>query len=325
MIRLLISRLLQIPLALLAVYTITLILAWAVPGNPLEGPEGRRPPPEVVAAMQARYRLDSFGGFYLSYLADASGFTAATRPAQPASTGVTQPFFDLGPSLQYPDRTVNEIIASALPVSMLIGLAAVAFGLTLGIVAGTLGALRPGSFLDAGTFIVALAGISIPTFVTGTLLQWVFTVQWGLFPVAEWGHPRDLVLPAFTLGLPTAAYIARLVRIGMIEQLASDHVRTARAKGLSEFQVITRHALRNALLPVISFLGPALAMAMTGSFVVERLFVVPGLGQHFVNAVQNKDLFLIIGVVLVYATLLMLMNLVVDLLYRWADPRITAS
>ncbi len=317
MIRLLLNRLVQMPLALLAVYTITLLLAWVVPGNPLEGPEGRRPPPEVVASMQARYRLDSFAGFYTSYLADASGFSQLT------SIGPTSgPFFDLGPSLQYPDRTVNEIIASALPVSMVIGLAAVAFGLVVGIVAGTLGALRPGSFLDAATFVIALVGVSVPTFVTGTLLQWVFTVNWAIFPVAEWGRPRDLVLPAVTLGLPTAAYIARLVRMGMIEQLASDHVRTARAKGLSEFRVITHHALRNALLPVISFLGPALAMAMTGSFIVERLFVVPGLGQHFVNAVQNKDLFLIIGVVLVYATILMLMNLAVDVLYRWADPRI---
>ena len=317
MIRLIGTRLLQIPLALLAVYTLTLILAWAVPGSPLEGPEGRRPPPEIAEAMRARYRLDSFPSFYGSYLADASGFTALTR--QGPSNG---PIFDLGPSLQYSDRSVNEIISSALPVSMVIGVAAVGFALVLGITAGTLGALRPGSWLDGLTFVVALVGISIPTFVSGTALQWLFTVKWTLFPVAEWGRARDLVLPAVTLGLPTAAYIARLVRIGMIEQLASDHVRTARAKGLSEFRVVTRHALRNALLPVISFLGPALAMSMTGSFVVERLFVIPGLGQHFVNAVQNKDLFLIIGVVLVYATLLMLMNLVVDVLYHWADPRI---
>lgn len=317
MIRLIAMRLMQIPIALLAVYTLTLLLAWAVPGNPLEGPEGRRPPPEIADAMKARYRLDSFGGFYTSYLADASGWTALTR------SGPSElPTFDLGPSLQYSDRSVNEIIASALPVSMIIGVSAVGFALVLGITAGTLGALRPGSWLDSLTFVVALVGISIPTFVSGTALQWLFTVQWTVFPVAEWGRLRDLVLPSVTLGLPTAAYIARLVRVGMIEQLASDHVRTARAKGLSEFRVVTRHALRNALLPVISFLGPALAMSMTGSFVVERLFVIPGLGQHFVNAVQNKDLFLIIGVVLVYATLLMTLNLVVDVLYRWADPRI---
>ncbi len=315
--RLVVSRLLQIPLALLAVYTITLVLAWAVPGNPLEGPEGRRPPQAVIDAMQARYRLDSFGDFYVSYLADASGASAMM-----GGRGEDVPVFDLGPSLQYPDRSVNEIIGAALPVSMVIGLAAVGFALMLGICAGTLGSLRPGSGLDAATFLLALVGVSLPTFVSGTLLQWVFTVKLGMFPVAEWGRARDLVLPAVALGLPSAAYIARLVRVGMIEQLASDHVRTARAKGLSEFRVVTRHALRNALLPVISFLGPALAMSMTGSFVVERLFVIPGLGQHFVNAVQNKDLFLIMGVVLVYATLLMVLNLVVDVLYRWADPRI---
>lgn len=315
--RLVAARLLQIPLALWAVYTITLVLAWAVPGNPLEGPEGRRPPQAVIDAMQAKYRLDSFGTFYVSYLEDVSGLSALSRE-RPAGT----PVFDLGPSLQYPDRSVNEIIGSALPVSMVIGLAAVGFALVVGIGAGTVGALRPGSGLDALAFLLALVGVSVPTFVSGTVLQWVFTVQLAVFPVAEWGHARDIVLPAVALGLPSAAYVARLVRMGMIEQLASDHVRTARAKGLSEFRIVTRHALRNALLPVISFLGPAMAMSMTGSFVVERLFVVPGLGQHFVNAVQNKDLFLIIGVVLVYATLLMVLNLVVDVLYRWADPRI---
>ena len=146
----------------------------------------------------------------------------------------------------------------------------------------------------------------------------------GVAPVAEWGTARSVALPALTLSLPFAAYIARLTRFAMLEALASDYVRTARAKGLSEHVVVLRHALRNAMLPVVSYLGPATAYAVTGSFVVERVFRVPGVGQHFVNAVQNKDLFLIIGVVLVFSTLLVLMNLAVDVLYRFIDPRISA-
>jgi oligopeptide transport system permease protein len=147
-----------------------------------------------------------------------------------------------------------------------------------------------------------------------------FSVWIPLFPVGAWG-PRGALLPAFTLSLPFAAYIARLTRMGMIEVLGADFIRTARAKGVSETRILLKHALKNAFLPVLSYLGPATALAMTGSFVVERVFNVPGMGQHFVNAVLNKDLFLIMGVVLVYATMLILFNLIVDVLYKWVDPR----
>ncbi|MBS0198481.1 MAG: ABC transporter permease [Planctomycetes bacterium] len=311
-------RLLQLPLILAAVYTITLALAWAIPGNPLERPEGKRPPAEIVEAMKARYNLDSFGNFYWSYLARASG-------VKYLSTGVpNQRVFDLGPSLQYRDRDVNEIIGGSLPVSMTLGAAAMLIALLLGVGAGVVGAAKPNSLADAATLGVALVGISLPTFVVGTLLQLVFAVWLSWAPVGGWELPRGLVLPAITLALPFAAYIARLTRLGMIEALASDYARTARAKGASEWRVILRHALKNAFLPVLSYLGPACAMAMTGSFVVERVFYIPGLGQHFVNAVQNKDLFLILGVVLVFATMLIVFNLVVDVLYAWVDPRTAA-
>ena len=150
----------------------------------------------------------------------------------------------------------------------------------------------------------------------------MFPVWLGWGAIGSWGRPQDLVLPAITLALPLAGYIARLTRMGMAEQLGQDYIRTARAKGASELRVLLRHALKNAFLPVLSFLGPACAAAMTGSFVVERVFSVPGIEQHFVNAVLNKDLFLIMGVVLIYATVLVLLNLAVDVLYRWADPRI---
>lgn len=333
MIRVILRRLAQLPLILLVIYTLTLTLAWAVPGNPLERSE-RRPAPEVEAAMKARYKLDSFWGFYWSYLDNASGLKwardglsgkAAAEAAKAKDLGVAPPgrrVFDLGPSLQYEDWRVNEVLAGSLPVSVTIGGAAMVIALVIGVGAGVVGAVKPNSTADFGTLLIALVGVSLPSFVTGTVLLLVFSVWLGWLPVAEWGTFRALILPSFTLSLPFAAYIARLTRMGMIEVLRSDYIRTARAKGVSERDVILKHALKNAFLPVLSYLGPATAMAMTGSFVVERVFSVPGLGQHFVNAVLNKDLFMIIGVVLVFSTMLVLFNLAVDVLYRWVDPRI---
>lgn len=314
------SRLLQLPLILLAVYTITLALAWAVPGNPLDRPEGRRPDPEVAKAMLARYNMESFGGFYVSYLEDATGLTWAMGKSQGG------PVCDLGPSLQYPDRSVNEIIGASLPVSATIGALAIVVGLAMGLAAGLIGAAFPRTWLDSGSLALAMVGISLPAFVVGSGLQMVFSLWLGWFPVAEWGRARDLVLPSVTLGLPYAAYIARLTRLGLAEQLSSDYARTALAKGVSRRGVLLRHALPNAILPVVSYLGPASAAAMTGSFVVERVYAIPGgMGQHFVNAVQNKDLFLIIGIVLVFSTMLVMLNLAVDVVYRWIDPRIGAG
>jgi oligopeptide transport system permease protein len=307
-------RLLQLPLILLAVYTVTFALAWLVPGNPLEKPEGRRPPQEVMDAMRAQYRLDSGLSFYWDYLEQASGvgwlLGRSDRP------------FDLGPSLTHENWTVNEILAGSLPVSMVLGLAALLLACGIGLAAGIVGGVRPGSVADGLALGLAMVGISLPTFVIGTALLVAFAVTWPVLPVGGWGGPRHLVLPAVTLSLPIAAYIARLTRAGMIEEMGADYVRTARAKGLPEHRVVLEHALRNAFLPVLSYLGPAAAAAMTGSFVVEKVFAVPGMGTHFVDAVLSKDLTLILGVVLVYATMLVLLNLVVDVLYRWADPRI---
>lgn len=323
--RMVLRRLLQLPLIVLAIYTITLTLAWVVPGNPLVNPEGRQPPREVVAQMQRQYNLDSYPAFYVSYLDRATGLRWLRDRALGNSTDPPGPVFDLGPSLQYSDWSVNEILADSLPVSATLGLAAIVLATVIGVAAGAISAARPGSVADVLTLLVALIGISLPSFVTGTVLLLTLGVAIPIFPVAEWGTLRALALPALTLSLPFAAYIARLTRLGMIDAMQSDYVRTARAKGLAERDVLLKHALRNALLPVVSYLGPATAYAMTGSFVVERVFRVPGLGQHFVNAVQNKDLFLIIGVVLIFSTMLVLFNLAVDVLYRWVDPRIGAA
>ena len=312
------TRLLQLPLILLAIYTITFMLIWIIPGNPLEKPEGRRPPAEIVDAMQARYNLDDPVVFYGDYLSGVSGLDWVLGDRE-------GPVIDFGPSLRHENWTVNEILAAQLPVSILLGLSAVSLACLIGIGAGVLGAVRPGSLLDLGSLLLALVGISLPAFVIGTLLLVIFAVHLGWFPVGGWGEPGHIVLPALALSLPFAAYIARLTRSGMLEELQSDHVRTARAKGMPEYTVVLKHALKNALLPVLSYLGPATAAAMTGSFVVEKVFAVPGVGTHFVDAVLGKDITLILAVVLVYSAMLVLLNLCVDVLYRWIDPRIETA
>jgi oligopeptide transport system permease protein len=299
-----VRRLLQMPFILLTIYTATFLLAWALPGSAVVNDEGRAPPPEVLAAIEARYGLDNPVRFYFSYLRDVVFH------------------LDFGPSLRYPDWTVNQIVASALPVSIALGLTAILIATVIGLAAGVIGALKPNSWADFATLALALIGISLPTFVIGAVLLILFPVWLGIGSVGGWGSVGDLFLPAFTLSLPFAAYIARLTRLGMIETLGADYIRTARAKGLSRNQIVLKHALKNAFLPVMSYLGPAAAAAMTGSFVIEKVFNVPGIGQHFVNGVLNKDLFLIMGVVLIYATILIVFNLAVDVLYRWIDPRI---
>jgi oligopeptide transport system permease protein len=315
-------RLLQLPLVVLAIYTATFLLAWTLPGEAVLSDEGRRPPEEVMQALNARYHLDDPWRFYWEYLAGASGARWIVERMEGPAGRPGEYVFDFGPSFRYEDWSVNELVAASLPVSIVLGMAAIAIALAVGLMAGIIGALRPGSIWDGGTMVIALLGISLPTFVIGTALLLIFPYALGVGTVGSWGRWQDLVLPAATLSLPFAAYIARLSRLGMIEVMRSDFIRTARAKGLPMRRVVLGHALKNAFLPVLSYLGPACAMAMTGSFVVERVFNVPGIGQHFVAAVKNKDLFVIMGVTLIYSTMLVLLNLAVDVLYRWVDPRI---
>ena len=304
MLHLIIWRLIQFPLILFVIFTVTFTLAWLIPGNPLEQPEGRRPPKEVQEAMLRQYNLDSPLSFFGSYLKDA------------VLHG------DLGPSLKYRDQRVNDIIASGLPVSVALGVAALIFSLALGLAAGITGAMKPGSIFDMSSLVVSLIGISLPSFVTGMVLLIVFAGLLKWFPVSEWGNPTALILPGITLGFMPAAYIARLIRLGLADVMNSDYVRTARAKGAPPRRILFNHALKVAFLPVLSFLGPAAALTMTGSFVVEKVFSIPGMGEHFVNAILNKDQFLILGVVLTYSTMLIIFNLAVDVAYAWVDPRI---
>lgn len=325
MIGLVARRLLQLPLIVLAIYTVTFVLAWMLPGEAVMSDEGRRPPAEVLAAIKARYHLDDPWRFYWEYLAGASGVRWASESLSGTAGRPAEHVFDFGPSFRYQDWSVNELVSASLPVSVALGMSAIVIALGLGLTAGIVGALRPGSAWDGATMTIALIGISLPTFVIGTALVLIFPYAMGLGTVGSWGRWQDILLPAVTLSLPFAAYIARLSRLGMIEVLSADFIRTARAKGLPMRRVVLKHALKNAFLPVLSYLGPACAMAMTGSFVVERVFNVPGMGQHFVAAVKNKDLFVIMGVTLIYSTMMVVFNLAVDVLYRWVDPRIGAG
>jgi len=319
--RLIVIRLIQLPLLLLIIYSVTFMLAWVMPGNPLSLDDARRPSKEIEAAMLAQYNLDDPKTFYVEYLRDASGIGYLQQRLAGEKIPPDTEVFDFGPSLKYKDWRVSDILADALPVSIQLGLGAILLALIVGTVAGVIGAVRRDTIWDNLTLAITLIGISLPTFVTGTVLLVVFSLNLQWLPVG-WGTPSQMVLPMITLSLPFAAYIARLTRLGMIDVLSSDFVRTARAKGLTPHRVLFKHALKVAFLPVLSFLGPAAAAAMTGSFVVEQVFNIPGIGQHFVAAVQNKDLFLIMGVVLTFSSMLIVFNLLVDLAYSFVDPRI---
>ena len=314
MLRLLLLRLVQLPLILGVIFVLTLLLVWVIPGSPIERADAKELSPEVQRAIEAQYGLDrSTLGFAGMYLGDV------------VLRG------DFGPSLQYPGQSVNQILRETAPVSAALGCGALAFGLLLGTAAGVVGALKPGSALEGGSLAVALIGISLPSFVTGNILLAVFAAlprRWfpeiGFLhlPLGGWEGPASLVLPAIALGLAPAAYIARLVRLQLADLMTQDFVRTARAKGLSHRAALFGHALKLAMLPVLSFLGPAAASALTGSFVIEKVFNIPGLGSYFVNAVLNKDQFLLLAIVLLYSTLLIVFNAVVDVAYAWVDPRI---
>jgi len=230
-------------------------------------------------------------------------------------------FGELGPSFKYIGWDVEDLIRRSFPVSMQLGLCALAIALCIGLPAGIIAALKKNSLLDYVPMLTAMLGICLPTFVMGPLLILIFSSGLGWFSPIGWYTWGDMVLPSLTLGLYYAAYVARLTRGGMLEVLNQDFIRTARAKGASETRVILKHSLRGGLLPVVSFLGPAFAGLISGSFVIETIFSIPGLGKFFVTAAFNRDYTMVIGTVLFYATLIILMNLLVDILQAWLNPR----
>ncbi|MFP6602151.1 MAG: ABC transporter permease, partial [Pirellulaceae bacterium] len=229
---------------------------------------------------------------------------------------------DFGPSYKLEDYTVNEVLAQGFPISASLGIFALVFAITLGVTAGLVSAVARDSFYDFSFMVIATLGIAVPNFVLASLAIVLLVFNWQIFPAAGWGELKQVVLPALCLGAPFAGYIARLTRTGMLEVLGLDYIRTAYAKGLSHQRVVLRHGLRGALLPVVSYLGPATAGILTGSLVLEQIFALPGMGSHFIEAATQRDYTLAMGVVLVYTFLLFVMNTLVDISYGVIDPRV---
>jgi len=302
MIRFILKRLLWMIPTLWVVATITFFLMRAAPGGPFQAE--REIPADIKANLEQKYGLDKpLGEQYLRFLGNVVRL-------------------DFGPSYKNPGRTVREIIATGFPVSLELGAWALLFALTLGIPIGVIAALNQNKPIDHLSMSAALLGVSVPDFVLGPLLIFIFSLSLYWLPPALWDGPANKILPIITLGFVYVAYIARLTRSGMLEIIRQDYIRTARAKGLTESLIVWRHALRGGLLPVVSFLGPAAARIITGAVVIEKIFAIPGLGRSFVDGAFNRDYTLVMGVVLFYASFLILFNLIVDVAYGLLDPRV---
>lgn len=299
------KRLFSLAVVLFCVVSITFFLIRLSPGGPFDSE--RKLPPAIEKALLAKYQLDgSLWDQYTSYLKDLL-------------------HGDLRLSTKYRNRTVNEILLQTLPVTLTLGALSFFLATFCGVAIGTFAAVRKGGIGDFLAMLSALLAISLPSFIIGPLLILLFALDLGWFPVGGWGGVSHLVLPAITLSAPYIAYIARLMRGSMLEVLKMDFVRTARAKGVSELRVVYYHALRVAILPVVTFLGPLAAHLLTGSIVVETIFHLPGAGGFFVNSVLNRDGFLLGGVVIIYCVFLVVFNLLVDIAYPLVDRRIRSN
>ncbi len=303
MVKFLLSRLLQAVPVLTIVITATFFIVHAAPGGPFSA--DKAVPPEVIQALEAQYKLDQpVWRQYLGYLGDiARG--------------------DFGPSFKYPGRSVNELIMAGLPITAELAFYAMIIAILIGVLSGVGAAMRPNTLQDYVPMTLAMIGICMPSFLLGPLLVLVFGIQLELLPVSGWGDiPGDKILPSITLGTGYAAFIARLSRGGMLEILSQDYIRTARAKGLRETTVIIKHALRGGLIPVVAFLGPAFAGLLAGSFVVETIFQIPGIGRFYVQAAFNRDYTLILGMTIFLSTLIIIFNLISDLISIWLNPKL---
>jgi oligopeptide transport system permease protein len=296
------KRLLWMLVTLWVVYTVSFALVHSVPGGPFSS--DRRLDPEIEKNMLRRYHLDE--PLPQQYWRELKNYCRG----------------DLGYSYKLGDYTVNRVIAEGLPVSAALGILALAFALSLGLAAGIISAVRRGSIADLTLMSLATIGIALPNFVIAGLAIMLFVFVIPIFPAAGWGTFGQLVLPAICLGSPHAVDVARITRTSMLDVLSQDFVRTARAKGLSRGQVVWGHALPSALLPVVSYLGPAVADILTGSLVIEQIFAIPGLGSHFVEASLQRDYTLALGCVMLYTVLLFTMNTLVDISYSFLDPRV---
>ena len=302
MLQFLVKRLGWMLLTIWVVYTASFFLMRAVPGGPFASE--KKIAPAIKRNIEAKFKMDRpLHEQYFSHLWSTVQL-------------------DLGPSYKLEDYSVNEVIAQGFPVSASLGIFAMIFALTLGLTAGVISAVHRNSPYDVSFMLLATVGIAVPNFVLASVAVVLFVFVWPLFPAAGWGQLNQIILPAMCLGAPFAGYIARLTRTGMLEVMGLDYIRTAYAKGLNTRQVVLKHAMRGAILPVVSYLGPATAGILSGSLVIERIFALPGMGSHFIEAALQRDYTLAMGMVLVYTVLLFVMNTLVDMSYSIIDPRV---
>ena len=302
MINYIIRRILWAIPVLLVISLITFSLGHIIPGGPFD--REKPLPKEIIANLEAYYGLDDpLWKQYIDYLWNAL-------------------HGDLGPSYSSRSRTVNDIIKENFPVSAQLGVLALLIAMVIGIPLGMVSALKQNSYIDYFCMFFALLGVSVPAMTLGPVVVWFFALKLNILPVARWGTWQQAILPAFTLGIGSAALLARLTRASMLQVIREDYIRTARAKGVSEINVTVHHALKNALIPVVTVLGPLFAYLVTGSLIVEQIFAIPGCGKYFVTSVGNRDYPVMLGIMLLYAVLIIVANLVVDLTYAWIDPRI---
>lgn len=304
MIQYIIKRLLAAILSMFLLVTATFFLMHAVPGSPFNPGEQKNIPPEILAQIRSKYGLDDppFKQ-YVSYMGKLLQG-------------------DLGVSFKKQNYSVNELVMGGFPASAKIGVWAIIVALAIGLPLGIISALKRGGWMDWFSMILATIGIAVPTFIIAILLLYIFAMRLGWLPVFGWGTWKHMVIPVACLSLSPIAYITRLMRSSMLEVSRQDYIRTARAKGVGEFMVIGKHAVRNAILPVVTYLGPLVAGLLTGSFVIERLFMIPGLGRYFVTAVSDRDYSVILGLTIFYGGFLMICILLVDIAYAIIDPRV---
>ncbi len=302
MLQFILRRIISAIPVLFCVALVTFTLIRLTPGGPFSAE--RAVPPQVLKNLNERYNLNAPVHIqFIDYIKNAL-------------------HGDLGPSFRHPNRSVTEMISTGLPVTFELGVYALLIALCIGLSAGIISSLKPNTIIDYIPMALSMTGICIPNFLLGPLLVLIFGIWFELLPVSGWGVlPGDKILPSITLSAYYTAYIARLSRGGMLEILSQDFIRTARAKGVPEFRIITTHALRGGLLPVVSFLGPAIAWILTGSFVIETIFQIPGLGRFFVQAAFNRDYTMIMGTTIFFSTLIIVFNLISDIITAWLDPK----
>ena len=300
-----VSKFFYLVLTLFLVITLTFVLMKAIPGDPFA--QEQAIPEEILASLHAHYGLDK--PLHVQYLKYLKGIVT----------------WNLGPSFKYEGRTINDIIREGFPISAQLGLFSLLLSLFWGILWGSIAAFYRGKWQDRASMVIATLGMSVPSFIMATLCQYIFAMKLSILPIARWGSFSHMILPAMALSAFPMAFIARLTRTSMVEVLEKEYVLTARAKGLSSFSIWKSHILKNSLLPIISYVGNLFANIVTGSFVVEKIFGIPGLGTWFVNSITNRDYTIILGLTVFYSTLLMITMFLVDLLYHLVDPRIKSK